>query len=285
MLATVGSCIIMPSVLNGLPDKKGTTQLLVKSRFDHDFMGLLVGRGVKDAAKEMGIDFDKIFSPMTESANHPYRRYRWSVGRDEFNQPLIHALPPEEEMGWTPWERWGFIDHKPIRSAWILYPVKQPVKRDVINWYVLEESGNLFPRLLSETQNLVTQLRLARIDVAAEWLGLDFEKIFIDPLPEEIQNIYKQYRWVIVPHMLAADGPVIYALPPIHQADDWPWESWYTDGCLPQIHHVHYTKRNGNTTGTWSEGTGSPQRPPEIFGVKWYWYNDLDMVPALAGKN
>ena len=284
ILATGGSSIIMPSVLKASTNNKVTSQMLSKILQDQEFIGLLVARGIKDAAKEMGIDFDKFFLPMTESTNHPYRSYRWSVSRDEFGNPVIHALPPEEEMGWTPWERWSLKNNRPIRSAWVLYPVKQSLKRGVINWYVLEDSENLFPRILSETPNLVAQLSLARIDLAAEWLGLDFQKVFIDPLPEEVQNIYKQYRWVVVPHVLALNGPVIYALPPISQADDWPWESWYTDGHHPHIHHVHYTKRNPSTTGKWSEGTGAPQRPSEIFGVTWYWYNDFGMVPALAGK-
>lgn len=252
---------------------------------DSSFVTTLSLAGIADACQEIKIDFELVFAPMVSAVNHPYRSYRWSVSRDEFGNPVIHALPPEEEMGWTPWERWSLKNNRPIRSAWVLYPVKQPLTRDIINWYMLEESENLFPRILTETPNLVAQLRLARIDMAAEWLGLDFQKVFIDPLPEEVQNIYEQYRWVIVPHVLAVDGPVIYALPPISQADIWPWESWYTDGHHPHIHHVHYTKRNVNTTGKWSEGTGAPQRPPEIFGVIWYWYNDFDMVPALAGKN
>jgi len=249
---------------------------------DHDFITTLRTAGINSACKEMDIDFNEVFAPLAAGEDHPYRQYRWSVSRDEHGNPIIHALPPEEEMGWTPWERWSLQHNVPIRTAWILYPVKEPVKRGIVRWYVLEESEYLKPRLFSETEDLDTMLRLARIDVAADWLGMDYQSVFIDPLKPAVQNIYAQYRWVVIPHVLAIDGPVIYALPPMDKSDDWPWESWYTDGKIPVIHHVHYTRKNSSTTGSWVEGPGAPQRPPEIFGHTWYWYDDPEMIPALS---
>ena|SRR5665647_477638 len=97
----------------------------------------------------------------------------------------------------------------------------------------------LVPRLLPKTSNLETHLRLDRIDIASKWLGMDFKKVFIDSLSSGMQEVYDQYRWVIIPHILAADCPVIYALPPMDQSDNWPWEglvyrwdySYYSSSC------------------------------------------------------
>ncbi|MDA0193518.1 MAG: hypothetical protein O2887_07570 [Bacteroidetes bacterium] len=249
---------------------------------DSSFLTTLRVAGIVDACQEMKIDFELVFAPMVLAVSHPYRSYRWSVSRDEFSNPVINALPPEEEMGWTAWERWSIKENNPVRTAWVLYPVKEPIQRGIINWYVIEESDILAPRLLLKENDLEAQLRLARIDEVAEWLEMDFAASFIDSLSPAVQQIYSQFRWVIIPHVLAANGPVIYALPPKGRSDELPWESWYTDGHTPQIHHVHYTKEKPNTTGKWSEGAGAPQRPLDIFGHIWYWYNDPDMIPALA---
>jgi len=249
---------------------------------DHRFLATLRSAGIFDACKEMGIDFAVVFAPLTATVNHPYRQYSWSVSRDQNGNPVIHALPPKEEMGWTPWERWSMKDKKPVRTSWILYPVIEPIERGIIRWYELEESENLVPRFLHETANLEAKLRLARIDVAAEWLGIDFHEVLIDPLQPGVQQIYTQYRWVVIPHVLADDGPVIYALPPMDKSDDWPWESWYADGRIPKIHHVHYTQEKARTSGSWTEGPGAPQRPPEIYVHTWYWYDDPEMIPAMS---
>jgi len=245
------------------------------------FLETLRNAKVMDACKEMGIDFDEVFAPMATGVKHPYHRYRWSVTRDEKGNPVIHALPPEEEMGWTPWERWSIKDGKPVRTDWVQFPIQQPVERGVIHWYILNQSGDLTPRYMKSCKDLEAQLRLARVDVAADWLGLDFQKIFVESLSAQSQEKYRQFRWVVIPHVLAADGPVIYALPPMHKSDDWPWHSWYTDGKTPRILHIHYTAQKPRTTGSWSENPGAPQRPPEIYGHIWYWYDDPEIIPAL----
>ena len=76
--------------------------------------------------------------------------------------------------------------------------------------------------------------------------------------------------------------PVIYLLPPMNRSDAWPWESWYTDGQTPLIHHVHYTAKTPLTTGVWRIFPGAPQRPAEIFGRDWYWYDDTKLIPTMA---
>src|SRR5665647_3357433 len=116
----------------------------------------------------------------------------------------------------------------------------------------------LVPRLLPKTSNLETHLRLDRIDIASKWLGMDFKKVFIDSLSSGMQEVYDQYRWVIIPHILAADCLVIYALPRWINQIIGLGKAWYTDGITPIIHHhVHYIAKKTNTTGKWSEGPGA----------------------------
>lgn len=263
-------------------EKSKVKESVAAESIGHDFIAILETSGVVDACKEMGIDFNTVFVPAETMLNNPYLRYRWSVSKDEHGNTVIHALPPEEEMGWTPWERWSLKNNKPIHTEWVLYPIKQPIERDIIRWYKLEVSDDLVPRFLHEADDLSVKLRLARVDVAAKWLGMDVQETFIDPLQPEAQKIYAKYRWVVIPHVLAQDGPVIYALPPANKTDDWPWESWYTDGRIAQIHHIHFTEKKTHTSGKWMEGPGAPERPPEIFGLTWYWYDDPDMTPYLS---
>jgi hypothetical protein len=137
-------------------------------------LAILAAEGVLEAATTLGIDVDQTFAPLDRTVDHPYRRYRWRVGRDG-DLPVIHALPPEEEMDWTPWERWT---RGPRRTSWVLYPMHPPSQLGVPRWYPLEEAGLM-----------------------------------------------------------------------------------------------HYV---------WREHPGAPQRPGQIFGTDWYWYNDETMIPALA---
>lgn len=263
-------------------EKTKTKESVATESIGNDFLAILETSGVVDACKEMGIDFNSVFVPAETMLNHPYLRYRWSVSKDEHGNSVIHALPPEEEMGWTPWERWSLQNNKPIHTEWVLFPIIQPIKKDIIGWYKLEISDDLIPRFLHEPNNLNEKLRLARVDVAAKWLGMEFQETFINSLQSDAQKIYTKYRWVVIPHVLAQDGPVIYALPPVNKTNDWPWESWYSDGQIAQIHHIHFTQKKMQTSGKWMEGPGAPQRPPEIFGLTWYWYDDTDMTPFLS---
>ena len=180
---------------------------------------------------------------------------------------MINALPPEEEMGWTPWERW-YKDETGVtrKDSWVLYPLRSPTLSGTAKWYSLDDQS-LMPRYLVTPPNLQNQLLRARIPEAANVIGFDSYEILVTPLSEKVQSYYQQCRWVVMPHILAADGPVIYILPPMNRSNEWPWESWYTDGKVKLIHHVHFTKENKRTIGSWKEFPGAPQRPPEIFGV------------------
>ena len=250
--------------------------------FNQEFIAFLSSAGIFDAAHAIGLDVDKYLLPLAYNVNHFYRKYRWSVGYHEDGGIMISALPPEEESGWTPWERWykdsrGFTQ----KEEWVMYPLKDPNPPGIASWYKLDVD-NLMPRYLGNPFRLEEKLRRARIYEASKMIGFDADEILITPLSERGQWYYQQCRWVVIPHILSLDGPVIYILPPMNRSDEWPWESWYTDGKTKLIHHVHFTKENKDTKGTWKEYPGAPQRPPEIFGVTWYWYDDKELKPAVA---
>lgn len=249
---------------------------------DTDFLAHLSSAGVFDAARRIGLDVETYLKPLAVQTGHNYRRYRWSVDYHESGEIMINALPPEEETGWTPWERWyKDAGGKVRKESWVLYPLKDPTPEGIARWYKLGEE-NLFPRYLNQPASLEEQLGRARIFDAARVLGFDAGEVLIKPLSETARAYYMNCRWVVIPHILAGDGPVIYILPPMDHSDDWPWESWYTDGKIKLIHHVHFTRENRLTTGSWKEYPGAPQRPPEIFGVTWYWYDDMNLKPTMA---
>jgi len=252
------------------------------SRPDTGFLATLSSAGVLAAAREMSGEMETAMDAMTETTGHPYRNYRWWIGRDADNHPVIHAMPPEAEVGWTPWERWVVVNGKPAHQAWVLFPLEKPSAKGIPLWYQLKNEMGLEPLFLRPAATLEAQLRRARVDVAADVLGLDFQKTFLDSLTPAQRETYRQFRWVIIPHSLGADQPVIYALPPMNRSDVWPWESWYTDGAIPRIHHVHYTAENSLAKARWSESPGALQRPPEIVGVTWFWHDSASMTPALA---
>ena len=249
---------------------------------DSEFLAALSSAGIFDAARQIGLDANKYLAPLAGQSNHSYRRYRWSVGYYQNGGVMISALPPEEETGWTPWERWYKDDQGVTRKeSWVMYPLKDPAPSGTARWYRLNDN-DLFPSHFKRESGIENKLRRTRIFEAASIIGFDADKILIKPLSKKGKLYYQQCRWAVIPHILANDGPVIYVLPPMNRSDDWPWESWYTDGKVKLIHHVHFTKKKKNTHGSWKEYPGAPQRPPEIFGITWYWYDDKKLTPAMA---
>lgn len=247
-----------------------------------DFAQVLRQAGVWEVAGEIGLDADKIFLPLAERTDHPYRSYRWSVSYAETGGPLIQALPPEEETGWMPWEEWLALDGKPVRRAMVLYPFRD-MPQHVPRWRCLEMSHELTPRRATPPKTLDELFRRDRVSEAAAVTGFDAGSTLLAPLSPQAQEIYLRMRWSVAPHRLAADLPVIQCLPPADKLREWPWETWYTDGKTPLIHHVHLTVPTSRTNpASWRERAGAPQRPAELFGQKWYWYDDLEMAPALA---
>ncbi|HEY2349605.1 MAG TPA: hypothetical protein VGH64_11330 [Puia sp.] len=247
---------------------------------DSEFLSVLSSAGIFDAARRIGLDANKYLVPLAFT-NHSYRRYRWSVGYHQNGGLLINAYPPEEEAGWAPWERWYEDEGITRKDAWVLYPLKDPAPSGNARWYRLKDD-DLFPWHFRKDYDLESVFRRARIAEAANIIGFDADEILIKPLSKKGKLYYEQCRWAVIPHFLGDDGPVIYILPPMNRSDDWPWESWYTDGRTKLIHHVHFTQKKKNTKGTWREYPGAPQRPPEIFGVEWHWYDDKNLIPTMC---
>ena len=247
-----------------------------------DFESVLRRAGIWEVADAIGLDADQVFLPLVKRADHPYRMYRWSVSYAQTSAPLIQAMPPEEEMGWMPWEEWLALDGKPIRRAMALFPIREMI-RQVPRWWCLEQSADLTPRRATPPKTLAELFHRDRIIEAANATGFDAAKLLLAPLSPNAEQIYLHMRWSVAPHRLAADLPVIQCLPPADKLREWPWETWYTDGKTPLIHHVHLTvPNNGTEPKSWRERDGAPQRPAELFGSKWYWYDDPDMAPALT---
>lgn len=246
------------------------------------FATTLRQRGVLQAVDELGMDVDTFMAPLVGRTDHPYRRYRWSAALGEGFAPVVHAVPPEEEVGWTPWERWTAIDGAPRRHCWVAAPDTECAQW---RWRVVDQgdAGDLRPRFARHGRGLRDQMHAARADAAFAVIGVGVD-VLIASLDEEAVRRYEGYRWVVVPHFLAADGPVVYALPPAARSDEQPWESWYSDGTPggPVIHHVHYTADRPGCSGPWWEPPGAPQRPPEVLGNAWYWYEDSQVTPAMA---
>jgi hypothetical protein len=247
-----------------------------------DLLSVLREAGVPEGAREIGVDFERVFAPLTAETGHPYRLYRWSVSYAATGGPLIQALPPEEEMGWTPWEEWCMLEGKPLRRAMVLYPVRE-MTRHVPRWWCLEQSQtSLTPRCAVPAKTMEQVFRRGRVFEAAEAVGFNAQKVILDPLSQKARETYLQMRWSVAPHRLAADLPVIQCLPPRNRAHEWPWETWYTGGTSTLIHHVHYSRPNQRTEPkSWRERDGVPQRPAELFGTDWYWYNEKSMTPVL----
>ncbi|MGI9456330.1 MAG: hypothetical protein ACR2NU_07195 [Aeoliella sp.] len=249
---------------------------------DHEFITKLSTSGVLPAARKIGLDTTTYLLPLAQRVDHPYRQYRWSVDYAPDGSLMINALPPEEEVGWTPWERWWKDGDTLRHESWVLYPIRRPSAGGMPRWYKLDEKPTLHPRLMFPPNDLEDKLRLARVYEAAQVLGFDAQELLIEPLSAEGRSRYLKCRWVVIPHILGADKPVIYSLPPMHLSDNWPWETWDTDGKTPLILHVHYTAKSPLTTGEWTLHPGAPQRPSELFGRQWYWYDKADLVPVMA---
>ena len=242
---------------------------------------LLHQAGILEAVSEMGMT-PSHFAEDLSASRHNYNRYRWSVARGEDFSRVIHAVPPEEEVGWTPWERWTTgSDGEAIHQCWVAAP-----DIGVQSWHWrrinYDRQHDLRPLFAVTLGSLGAQLQRARVNDAFELLDID--RSVIEDLRGHVLDCYHDYRWVVIPHFLADDGPVVNAIPPLKQAADWPWETWYkSNGQV--IHHVHYAAPRPGCNEPWIEPINAPQRPPEVLARTWYWADVHSMTPIMATES
>src|SRR6478736_3853408 len=133
----------------------------ITDSLDPGFLSILSSAGIFDSAHRIGLDVDKYLLPLARYVNHSYRRYRWSLGYHESGGEMISALPPEEETGWTPWERW-YKDAQGLtrKESWVMYPLRDPDHLGIARWYKLDEK-DLMPWYLRKSSTLEDKLRQA----------------------------------------------------------------------------------------------------------------------------
>ncbi len=98
-------------------------------------------------------------------------------------------------------------------------------------------------------------------------------------LGENFAQHYRGFRWYVIPHWRVTT--VVYAVPEEAELEKLPWESWYLDGGA-ETHHVHYAKRLEPDWIEWIQKEWTEERPDEIIGKYWYWYDCKDMRPVLT---
>lgn len=227
----------------------------------------------------MGLDVARI-SEALSSTRHHYERYRWSVALGEGFREVIHAVPPEEELGWTPWERWTVDDAgRASHRCWVAAPSQDDPR---FAWQPMDDprAVALDPLFGGVEGDLRSRWDLNGVSDALALLGIDPEHL-LAPLAQEQLTRYTECRWVVIPHFLAGDGPVVYSLPATDSPAGWPWETWYR-AAGETAHHVHFDRPRPGFAEEWSEPAGAPQRPPEVLGGTWFWgdpgSSDLAMV-------
>lgn len=224
--------------------------------------------GVLAALARMGLDVENIGQSLSFTRHH-YERYRWSVALGDGFREVVHAVPPEEELGWTPWERWttddaGHASHR----CWVAAPSRDERR---FAWRPMDD-----PRAVASTplfggaqDDLRQRFELGGVRDAFGILGIDPDGLLAALGPEQLLR-YTACRWVVIPHFLADDGPVVYSLPAADGPVGGPWETWYSaEG--ETVHHVHADRPRPGLTEEWSEPVGAPQRPPEVLGGTWFW--------------
>lgn len=235
---------------------------------------------VLDAFARMGLDAARMGEALSATRHH-YDRYRWSVALGDGFREVVHAVPPEEEVGWTPWERWTVdAGGEPSHRCWVAGPAEHGRRA---SWRSLADprAVGLLPLFGTDVDDdLRRRFDLVGVGDALAILRIDPGDL-LGPLGPQQLAWYTACRWVVVPHFLADDGPVVYSIPGPDSPPEWPWETWYAaEG--QTVHHVHMDAPRAGCTEPWSEPRGAPQRPPEVLGRTWFWGDPGSVVPAMA---
>jgi hypothetical protein len=99
---------------------------------------------------------------------------------------------------------------------------------------------------------------------------LDFDK--------ECEDKYKDFNWCLIPHHRVKI--VLYSVPVKDKLETLPWQSWYLDNGK-ETHHIHYSEKKHDSDFSWIQNEPTDERPQEVIGRLWYWYDDPDMKPVL----
>ena len=100
-------------------------------------------------------------------------------------------------------------------------------------------------------------------------------------LGENFEEKYADFKWYVIPHWRVET--VIYSVPADKDIEQLPWESWYLDGGA-ETHHVHYAKQLQSDWIEWIQQEWTEERPDEVIGKYWYWYDDKSMLPILCAE-
>jgi hypothetical protein len=105
----------------------------------NNLIDILKKEGVESACREIGINFEEIFS--NNLSYNPYREHTWFVN-DHSKVIVFNAVPPEDKQGMLFWEEWyrmrnekKFYHH--ILTLW------RPGNYDEI--YVAPENDDIHP--------------------------------------------------------------------------------------------------------------------------------------------
>jgi hypothetical protein len=116
-------------------------------------------------------------------------------------------------------------------------------------------------------------------DIALAFRMLGFSSGVPAQVPDLEFDSYRGFTWYLIPHHRVA--MVLYSIPPEESIADLPWESWYLDAGR-NVHHIHHATRQHADDFEWIQAEATDERPPEVLGKLWYWFDDPDMTPALS---
>jgi hypothetical protein len=120
-------------------------------------------------------------------------------------------------------------------------------------------------------------------------LGLDFEKIFLNPLlsSQLSRSPYENFVWSIIPLQRLLPG-VLHAAPIANVAVQMApavWEEWF----LEENENHHHVLRNTTTPPHnftendrmlhWRSPERDTEHPETVLGVDWHYFNDKNQVP------
>lgn len=97
--------------------------------------------------------------------------------------------------------------------------------------------------------------------------------------PARFYERYAGYSWYKIPFWRVKW--VLYAVPAKDHLGDQPWESFYIEPTGEESHHTHYAFRIHEDDQVWQQNEITDDRPDEIIGRPWYWFDPHSMTPAL----